>query len=123
MTVSGVRLVWRRRRDCLRSGIVRGRAGLALEDYGHVFGVGVTGEGGDLGEGEVGLGQELFDALELDGADLGLGGAAQVLAELSFEEASGEGGVAEDVLHGEAGEGAFADEAEGGGDGGVVDGE
>jgi len=48
---------------------------------------------------------------------------AEVLAELAFEEATGHGGVLEDVFHGAAVEGAFADEAECGGDGGVVDGQ
>ena len=73
-------------------------------------------------EGKVGLQEELADLPELHPPDLGLGRAADVLAELALHLAARRMGVLQDLLDRDPAAGLLADEAQGRGDVAVLDG-
>lgn len=85
--------------------------------------MGEAGAVGNFFEGEVGLGEELFHALELDADDFLVGGAANEFDEAFFHEAAGLGNGLDDVLDVDAVAGVVADVMEGAGDVAVVNGE
>lgn len=63
-------------------------AGLALESNAEIFDMGETGTRGDFIEGEIGLSEELFHALELDADDFLVRGAANEFDEALLHETS-----------------------------------
>jgi hypothetical protein len=72
-----------------------------------------TGAGGDLGHGQVGVGEEFFGAIDVGAADLIRDGVADELPEPALEGATAEGDVVEDVVYLERLGGVLADKADG----------
>lgn len=85
--------------------------------------MGETAALGDFIDGEIGLGEELFHALELDAEDFLVRGAADEFDEALFHEAAGLGNGFDDVLNVDAAASVVADVMEGAGDVAVVYGE
>ena len=85
--------------------------------------MGEAATGGDFVDGEFGLGEELFHALELDADDFLVGSAADEFDEAFFHEAAGLGNRFDDVLDVDAVASVVADVMEGAGDVAIVNGE
>ncbi len=88
-----------------------------------VVGVSHAGDGGDFGDGEVGFGQQALGAFHANASDFVVGGGAEGVLEFAFECAAVDADGVDDIGDGDEVAGAFVDEAKGGGEGAVGDGE
>ena len=79
--------------------------------------------GSDFREGQVGAGEEFFDAANANALDFVVRGALQMLLEAAFQLAAGDPGGADDIADADGVAGILSDEAHGPGDYIVVDGD
>ena len=109
--------------------LVRGAAGAggfsgrAFEEDAEIFGVFDSRLSRDGFDGEIGFGQKLLCFFHSAADDFLMGGAAKEADESAFECAARERDFAEDVFDGDRFASVIPDEADGGGDVGVGDGE
>jgi hypothetical protein len=100
-----------------------GGAAHAFEHHAHVFRVIEARQLRNSLQGEVGFREQLFDAVQADGADFLLRVAFQVFPESALEHAAGDADLPQDIVHAAAKDRLFMDEPQGRGYQLVVDGQ